>query len=51
MKVRMFALFCSLLTPLMVFAGEIPTRMPGPTAPTVAPDFFQSLLWAFYFIS
>jgi hypothetical protein len=48
MKLRMFALFCSLLTPLMVFAA--PTPMPGPTAPMVGPDFFQSLMWAFYFI-
>lgn len=49
MKLKMFALFCSLLTPLMVFA-ETPIMKPGPSAPMVGPDFFHTLLWAFYFV-
>ncbi len=51
MKLRMFALFCSLLTPMMVFAEQISRHIhpPGPSAPMVGPDFFQSLMWAFYF--
>ena len=50
MKLRLFALFGSLLTPLLVFAGEAPHPMIGPVAPTVGPDFFHTLLWAFFFL-
>ena len=50
MKLRVFALFCSLLTPLMVFA-EIPIPRTEPIAPIVGPVFFHTLMWAFYFMT
>jgi hypothetical protein len=51
MKLKMFALFCSLLTPMMVFAEQIPIHIHpvSASAPVVGPDVFQTFMWTLYF--
>ena len=52
MKLRMFALFCSLLTPMMVFAEQIPRHIHPVTAsaPLVGPEYFSTFMWTLYFL-